>query len=88
MASKTKNVQTLVGQLFLDGFNGYSVPAEFRKAISDFHLGGTDTKGFFIGGSYGLDKNTWLNLRWMSADSISGPPLGIDVLQLDLYAKF
>lgn len=60
---------------------------------SDFHLGGTDTKGFFIGGSYGLDKNTWLNLRWMSADSISGvgvngKPLGIDVLQMDLNAKF
>ena len=55
---------------------------------SDFHLGGTDTKGYFIGGSYGLDKNTWLSLRWLSADSIYGPPLGIDVLQLDLNAKF
>lgn len=55
---------------------------------SDFHLGGTDTKGFFIGGSYGLDKNTWLTLRWLSADTIYGPPLGVDVLQLDLNAKF
>ena len=55
---------------------------------SDFHLGGTDAKGYFIGGSYGLDKNTWLSLRWLSADSIVGPPLGIDVMQLDLNAKF
>lgn len=55
---------------------------------SDFHLGGTDTKGYFIGGSYGLDKNTWLSLRWLSADSIHGPPLGIDVFQVDLNAKF
>ncbi len=55
---------------------------------SDFHLGGTDTKGYFIGASYGVDKNTWLSLRWLSADQISGLPLAIDVLQLDLNAKF
>jgi hypothetical protein len=55
---------------------------------SDFHLGGTDAKGYFLGGSYGLDKHTWLTLRWLSADSISGPPLGIDVFQFDLNAKF
>lgn len=55
---------------------------------SDFRLGGTDAKGYFIGGSYGLDKNTWISLRWLSADSIVGPPLGIDLLQLDLNAKF
>ena len=55
---------------------------------SDFHLGGTDTKGYFIGGSYGLNKNTWVSLRWLSADQINGLPLAIDVLQLDLNAKF
>lgn len=55
---------------------------------SDFHLGGTNAKGFFIGGSYGLYKNTWLSARWMSADEISGLPLSIDVFQLDLNAKF
>ncbi|NWG38857.1 MAG: putative porin, partial [Hydrogenophilaceae bacterium] len=49
---------------------------------SDFHLGGTNAKGFFIGGSYGLYKNTWLSARWMSADEISGLPLAIDVFQL------
>ncbi|MDP3584406.1 MAG: putative porin [Thiobacillus sp.] len=55
---------------------------------SDFHLGGTNAKGFFVGGSYGLYKNTWLSARWMSADEISGLPLSIDVFQLDLNAKF
>lgn len=55
---------------------------------SDFHLGGTNAKGFMIGGSYGLYKNTWLSARWMSADEISGLPLAIDVFQLDLNAKF
>lgn len=55
---------------------------------SDFHLGGTNHKGFMIGGSYGLDKNTWLSARWMSSDEIDGLPLSIDVFQLDLNAKF
>ncbi|MFN7087414.1 MAG: putative porin [Burkholderiales bacterium] len=55
---------------------------------SDFHLGGTNHKGFMIGGAYGLDKNIWLSARWMSSDQISGLPLSIDVLQLDLNARF
>lgn len=55
---------------------------------SDFHLGGTNAEGFFVGGAYGLYKNTWLAARWMSADEISGLPLSIDVFQLDLNATF
>lgn len=55
---------------------------------SDFRLGGTDSKGWIIGASYGIDKNAWVSGRWLSADQISGPPLGIDVLMLDLNAKF
>lgn len=39
MASK-KNIQSLVGQLFTVGFNGYSVPADFKKFIQDYNLGG------------------------------------------------
>lgn len=55
---------------------------------SDFHLGGTDAKGWLMGGDYGLARNTWLTLRYLSADEIEGPPLGIDVLQLDLNTRF
>jgi len=55
---------------------------------SDFHLGGTNHKGFMIGGQYGIYKNTWVSARWMSSDEISGLPLSIDVFQLDLNAKF
>lgn len=55
---------------------------------SDFHLGGTNAKGFMIGGQYAIYKNTWLSARWMSADEITGLPLAIDVFQLDLNAKF
>jgi hypothetical protein len=61
---------------------------------SDFHLGGTDAEGWILGGSYGLADNTWLVMKWMTADEIDGVynapglPLGIDVLQLDLNTRF
>ncbi len=55
---------------------------------SDFHLGGTDAKGFILGGEYGLSRNTSLRMRYLSADAIDLAPLGIDVLQVDFNARF
>jgi len=55
---------------------------------SDFRLGGTDAKGYTVGGSYGLGRDTAATVRLMSADSISGAPLSVDVLQLDLAVRF
>jgi len=55
---------------------------------SDFHLGGTDAKGWFVSGNYAIDKNAWVNARYFSTTSISGPPLAIDTLYLDFNAKF
>ena len=55
---------------------------------SDFHLGGTNAKGFIVGGSYGVDDNTWMTLRWLSSDQIDGATLSIDTLQLDLNTRF
>jgi hypothetical protein len=55
---------------------------------SDFHLGGTNAKGWILGAEFGLTKNVWLTSRWLSANEISGPPFGIDVFQFDLNAKF
>ena len=55
---------------------------------SDFRLGGTDAKGFVLGGSYGLGKNTAAAVRFFSGDALSGPPLSIDVLQFDLNVRF
>ena len=54
----------------------------------DSYLGGTNYKGYTLGLRYGLAKNTWIRLRWMSADEIDGPPLAIDVLQVDFNVKF
>ena len=61
----------------VDGFND-----------SDFHLGGTNAKGYFVSGSLGLYKNTWLTARWMSSNEVYGPPLAIDVGQIDLNVGF
>lgn len=55
---------------------------------SDFHLGGTNAKGYILGGSLGIARNTALSLRWLSADEVTGPPETINVLQLDLQASF
>jgi hypothetical protein len=55
---------------------------------SDFHLGGTDAKGWIVGGEYGLMQDAWLRLRYMSSDEIDGPPLAIDVVQLEINARF
>lgn len=55
---------------------------------SDFHLGGTNAKGFVIGGSYGLDKETSLGVHWISTDQIDGAPLSIDTLQVDVSVRF
>jgi hypothetical protein len=61
-----------------------AVPDAFTD--SDFHLGGTNARGFIVGGSLGLFNNTWLTARWLSANEVFGPPMAIDVVQLDLNA--
>jgi hypothetical protein len=55
---------------------------------SDFHLGGTNNKGFILGLQYGLSKNSSVSARWLSSTEIQGLPLSIDVLQLYFNAKF
>jgi len=59
---------------------------------SAFYLRGTNAKGWLLGGSYGIDKNTWVSARMYSADEISPrgnlDPLSIDVFMLDLDTKF
>lgn len=55
---------------------------------SDFGLGGTNLKGYMVGGSLGLADNVWTSVRWMSADSVAGLPYAVDILQLDLNARF
>ena len=55
---------------------------------SNFQFGGTNAKGFWVGGRYGLAKNTWTQFRWFSTDPIDGPDAGIDTLGFDLSTRF
>lgn len=55
---------------------------------SDFRLGGTNSKGYFLGAMYALESNAWLSAKWLSANEIDGLAFGVDVLQVDLNAKF
>jgi Putative porin len=66
----------------------------------DFHLGGTDAEGYYLGGKFAFEKNSYIDLRWFSAKQIdgvqlagadgalSGLPLAIDVFQLDINSSF
>jgi hypothetical protein len=54
----------------------------------DYHLGGTDNKGYVLGAEVGLTSRVWIRARYMPFDAIDGPPLSIDVWHLDLNARF
>lgn len=67
-----------------------------------WHGGGTGYQGWSLGGRYAFDRRTHLGLRWTSTRNIddkvvsatfplgtlSGAPLKLDVLQLDLNTRF
>jgi hypothetical protein len=55
---------------------------------SDFHLGGTNAKGWTLAANLGLTNGTWLTTKWISTNAVSGPRFDIDVLQVDLTTKF
>jgi hypothetical protein len=57
-------------------------------ADSDFGLGGTNLKGYFVGANVAVGPNVWLTARWMSASQVAGIPYAVDVLQFDLNARF
>lgn len=55
---------------------------------SDFHLGGTDAKGYIFSGEYAFTPRVIARIRYFSANEIDGAPLGVDVLQFDVNARF
>ena len=55
---------------------------------SDFHLGGTNAKGWILGGELGVADNCWLRLRWFTTDEIKGPQFAEDTLQMDINARY
>ncbi len=57
-------------------------------ADSEFGGGGTNVKGWVLGGQYALSKNAAVGVSWLTSDNIAGPPLKSDYLQFDLKIKF
>jgi len=57
-------------------------------ADSDFHLGGTNAKGYIITGDFWLSERVFGRVRYLSANEIDGQQYGVDVLQLDVNAAF
>jgi hypothetical protein len=54
----------------------------------DFHMGGTNAKGFILAGNLGVARNTWLTARWLSSTQVSGAPYVSDVIMADLNVRF
>lgn len=55
---------------------------------NNFHMGGTNAKGYLLGGRLGFDKNSFISASWLSSKEVSGLPLAIDTLLLDLMTSF
>lgn len=55
---------------------------------SDFGNGGTNLKGFTLGGALALSPRVWLAVRWLSATNIAGPTYKNDILLFDFNGKF
>jgi len=63
---------------------------------SDLGLGGTNIRGYTVGLSYGLDRNTLLGMRYMAAQNIDTPlnsnypkaSFKVNTLMVDLNVRF
>ncbi len=92
------NVALIVGKPVFERAGDWSMTFGYRyiesDAVidsftdSDFAVGGTNVKGYTVGGSIALSPRVKFGVRWMGANQIAGPPLKSDVLLLDLTAKF
>jgi hypothetical protein len=59
-------------------------------ALTDpnFHLGGTNAKGFILGADVGIAHNMYVAARWYSASQVAGTPYSNDLVQVDVNARF
>lgn len=92
------NIELQYGRPALANTGDWSVSLGYRHvgsdavvdafADSEFGGGGTNLRGFTLGGAIALTPNVSAGITWMSADEVSGPPLGSDILQFDLNSRF
>ncbi len=88
-----------VGHKKIAARNSWDASATYRHLQTDAVLdvftdsdfgayGGTDLEGYILEGNYAVADNTWLSLKWLSADSIERAPFSSDVVLFDLNARF
>jgi hypothetical protein len=92
------NTEVLYGDLDPSHFGEWNIAAGYRYIepdamldgynSPDFHLGGTNAKGYIVKATIGLFGGAYLQARYFSANEVFGPPLSIDVGQLDLHMRF
>jgi len=70
------------------GFVAYRYAQRDSVTDADFNLGGTNAKGYIIGGEFAFAEYTTLRARWFSSKEIDGLPLAINLLQVDATAAF
>jgi len=63
-----------------------AVPDAFTD--SDFHLGGTNAEGYVFGATLGVAHNVDLTARWLSTKEVTSLPYTVDVVLVDLNARF
>jgi hypothetical protein len=54
----------------------------------EFALGGTNNQGYTVSASVALVEGVLFNARWLSSNAVSGPPLAVDVLHLEVAARY
>lgn len=86
------------GDPVVDRFGAWRAAAGYRHVQADavldawtdadFHEGGTNATGYYLWYTLGLTYNTWLRLRYLSGNELTGPRYALDILQIDFLARF
>ena len=70
------------------------------KSLAGLVIMSGKEKGYIVGANYGIDKNAWLGIKWMTSSlidsmapkTVNSPAastrLSVDLLQVDLNARF
>lgn len=68
----------------------YLQPDAMLDGLTDqnFHLGGTNAKGFILTADYGIAPRTWVSARYYGAKQVYGPPFTLDVVQFEISTNF
>jgi len=91
-------VRATIGTGKIDQRGDWELTASYRRiepdalldafTDQDFHLGGTNARGWTVGAKYGVMRHTSIGVRWMNTEQIWGPPFRVNLLQVDLDTHF